>query len=88
MSATNAEVLDLSDMHYTTTLIQRLEIKRLQETIEQLQRIGHFGCANDPSNSHPSPIQAYSLRHPSPIEGPYKTRPEFSPIQPMSTARS
>lgn len=48
LSATNAEVLDLSDMHYATTLMQRLEIKRLQSTIEQLQRIGHFGSANDP----------------------------------------
>ena len=51
MSETNAEVLDLSDMHYNLTVAQRLEIKRLHSVIDQLQRIGQFGAANDPLNT-------------------------------------
>lgn len=81
LSATNAEVLDLSDMHYATTVMQRLEIKRLQSTIEQLQRIGQYGSANDPLSNWTGPGLAQSIPQPS----LYKTRPEFSLTQPLRT---
>jgi hypothetical protein len=82
LSATNAEVYDLSQMHYTTALVQRLEIKRLHGIIEQLQRIGHFGAANDPVSA----CTSSGLPRSSPSEGLYKTPTEFSPTQPLSNA--
>ena len=81
LSTTSAEVYDLSQMHYTTALIQRLEIKRLHGIIEQLHRIGQFGAANDPLSGWPS----QGLQQSSPSDGLYKTRPEFSLTQPLRT---
>ncbi len=68
LSRTNAEVYDLSQLHYTTALVRRLEIERLNQAIEQLQKIGQFGSANDPLNQHSRPARAIGLTEPVPSQ--------------------